>query len=123
MTRASLQAAIPPATPIMLDTSVLLAYLDDTERVSPVAAVVIDDFVGSGRNEATISALSVTETLVRPFGTSAAAIETADVFLMHFPNLRIEHIDYSIAREAGRLRAVTKLRTPDALVIATAAAR
>jgi predicted nucleic acid-binding protein len=123
MSRASLEEAIPRATTIVLDTSVLLAYLNGSETVSRAAAIVLDEFVQTGRNAATISSLTVTETLVRPFAAGPRELETAEDFLMHFPNLGIEDVDYSIAREAGRLRATTNLRTPDALVIATALSR
>ncbi len=120
MSRASLEAALPPGVPIVVDTSVLLAYLNGEELASPAAAVVLDDFVRSGRNMATISAVTVTETLTRPFVAGPVALGIAEAFLMHVPNLVIVPIDYAIAREAARLRAVTSLRTPDALVIATA---
>jgi predicted nucleic acid-binding protein len=120
VSRSSLEHAVPPDTEILLDTSVMLAYLNAGETVSPAATVVIDEFVRSGRNRATISALSVAETLVRPFAAGAAAVALVEGFLLHFPNLAILGVDYETAREAGRLRAVGGLKTPDALVIATA---
>jgi predicted nucleic acid-binding protein len=57
---------------------------------------------------------------VRPFAAGAAAVRIGDAFLLHFPNLTVSGIDYAIAREAARLRAQTSLKTPDALIIATA---
>jgi len=120
MSRASLEAAIPPATPLVLDAFVVLAYLNGNETTSPVAAVVLDDFVRTGRNSATISSVTVTETLVRPFGAGAPALGIAEAFLLHFPNLKVAPVDYAVVREAARLRAVSSLQTPDALVIATA---
>jgi predicted nucleic acid-binding protein len=116
----SLEAAVPPDTQILLDTSVVLAYLNAGEAASPAATVVIDDFVRTGRNRATISAVSVTETLVRPFAVGAHAVRIVDAFLRHFPNLTVSSIDYAMAREAARLRAQTSLKTPDSLIIATA---
>jgi predicted nucleic acid-binding protein len=120
VSRASLEAAVPPRAELLLDTSVVLAYLNASEAASPAATVVIDDFVRTGRNRATISAVSVAETLVRPFAAGAAAVGIVDAFLLHFPNLTVSGIDYAIAREAARLRAQTNLKTPDALIIATA---
>jgi predicted nucleic acid-binding protein len=120
VSRASLEAAVPPHAEILLDTSVVLAYLNAGEAASPAATVVIDDFVRTGRNRATISAVSVAETLVRPFDAGPAALGIVDAFLLHFPNLTVSSIDYAIAREAARLRAQTGLQTPDALIIATA---
>jgi len=73
VSRSSLEAAVPPNSEILLDTSVVLAYLNASEAASPAATVVIDDFVRTGHNRATISAVSVAETLVRPFAAGAAA--------------------------------------------------
>ena len=123
MSQASLEAAIPAGASVVLDTSVVLAYLNGGEAVSRAAAVVVDAFVRTGRNEATISVLTITETLVRPYEAGPRELGIAEAFLMHFPNLGIADVDYSIAREAARLRAVARLPTPDALIIATALAR
>jgi len=73
VSRSSLEAAVPPNTEILLDTSVVLAYLNASEAANPAATVVIDDFVRTGRNRATISVVSVAETLVRPVAAGAAA--------------------------------------------------
>jgi predicted nucleic acid-binding protein len=122
VTRASLEAAIPSGAEILLDTSVVLAYLNASEAATPAAIAVFDDFVRSGRNPATISVVSVAETLVRPFAAGAAAVRVADAFLLHFPSLTVSRVDYAVAREAARLRARTGVKMPDALVIATALA-
>jgi predicted nucleic acid-binding protein len=120
MSRLSLEAAVPGNADILLDTSVVLAYLNADEAASPAATVVIDEFVRPGRNRATISVVSVAETFARPFAAGVATVGIVDAFLRHFPNLTVLDIDYDIAREAARLRARTSLRTPDALIIATA---
>ena len=122
MSRASLEAALPSGAEILLDTSVVLAYLNASEAATPAAIAVFDDFVRSGRNPATISVVSVAETLVRPFAAGAAAVRVADAFLLHFPRLTVSRVDYAVAREAARLRARTGVKMPDALVIATALA-
>ena len=62
-----------PTRAFLLDTSVVLAYLNASEAASPAATVVIDDFVRTGRNRATIRVVSVAETLVRPVAAGAAA--------------------------------------------------
>jgi predicted nucleic acid-binding protein len=120
VSRSSIEQAVPPDTQILLDTSVILAYLNACETVSPVATVVIDEFVRTGRNRATISAVSVAETLVRPFASGVATVALVEGFLLHFPNLTIVGVDYEVARQAGRLRAMSSLKTPDGLVVATA---
>ena len=120
MSRSSLEQAVPPDTEILLDTSVILAYLNAREAVSSAATVVIDEFVRTGSNRATNSAESVAETLVRPFAAGAAAVALVEGFLLHFPNLTIMIVDYEVARQAGQLRALGGLKTPDGLVVATA---
>jgi len=115
-----LRAAFTPGSPIVLDSSAVLAYLNGTDVVAPAATIVIDELVASGANAAVVSAMLVTETLVRPFRAGTAAVGTIETFLRHFPNLRIRDVDYDIAREAARVRAITGLKTPDAIVLATA---
>jgi len=83
--------------------------------------VILDEFIATGRNRAIMSAVSVTDALVRPFRAgSASAAGTVEAFLRSFPNLSIAPVTYEIAREAARIRGVTAIRTPDALVLATA---
>lgn len=121
MATAGLDAAIGPGASLLVDTSAILAYLDGTESVSDVAAYVFDQLVARGRNPAVVSAVSVTEALVRPYrARSASVVGTVEAFLRSFPNLSIEPVTLEVAREAARIRASTALRTPEALILATA---
>ena len=71
----------------------MLAYLSGAEPASAAAASIIDGFVASGRNPAVVSAITVTEALVRPMrAASASAIRLVDDFLLHFPNLRVDPV-------------------------------
>jgi predicted nucleic acid-binding protein len=118
---AALDAAIPAGATILLDTSAVLAYLSGAESTSAAAASVIDRFVASGRNLAVVSAITVTEALVRPMRAgSSTAIRLVDDFLLQFPNLRVEPVTVAVAREAARIRAATAAPTPDCLILATA---
>jgi predicted nucleic acid-binding protein len=120
---ADVEAAIAPGASLVIDTSAVLAYLDGSERVSELAAGVIDRLVASGRNPAVVSAITVTEALVRPIRAgSTSAIAIVETFLGSFPNLAIQPVGDAIAREAAVIRAATSLRTPDAIVLATAVA-
>lgn len=123
MSRAVLEAAIPAGQTVLLDTSAILAYLTGSERVSAVAAVLIDQLVGSGRNLAVVSAITVCEVLVRPNRAgSPGSVRLVDDFLAHFPNLRVDPVTIEIARLGARIRAATAAPTPDALILATAVA-
>ena len=127
---AALERQLAAGAVLVLDSSAVLAYLDGGEQISGAATHVIDGLVRSGRNQALISAVTVTEALVRPFRLAAPtqasedeapdAITTVEDFLRNFPILAIVPVDYAVAREAARIRALTGLRTADALVMATA---
>ena len=120
MSQSSIEAAIPPDATILLDTSAVLAYLSGGEAASPPATIVLDRLVATGRNRGVISALTVTEVLVRPFrAASPTALRTIEDFLGHFPNLAVEPVTVEIAREGARIRAATAGPTPDAIILAT----
>ncbi|MEO7332768.1 MAG: PIN domain-containing protein [Gemmatimonadales bacterium] len=57
---------------------------------------------------------------MRPFRSGTAAVATAEGFLRHFAEIRLVGVTYDIAREAARIRAITGIRAPDALIVATA---
>jgi predicted nucleic acid-binding protein len=123
VTRVSLEAEIRPGDVLVLDSSALLAYLSGRERASAPAATILDEFVRRGRNPGLVSVVSMTEILVRPFRTSDAAVGEVEAFLTVFPGLELVSVDPPLAREAASIRARTGLRSPDALVIATAIRR
>ena len=103
-----------------MDTSVVLAYLAGGEKATDLAVELFDSFVGTGRNTAALSAITVAEILVRPFRRGPAAVATAEGFLRHFGDLRLIDVTYDVAREGARIRAQTDLPMPDALIVASA---
>ena len=117
-----LEAAIPAGDRLLLDTTCLAAYLDETEAVHPVARHVLDAFVASGRNDAIVSMVTMMELLVRPLRRSPPGHRTVLSFVRHHPNLEPVPIDLQVAQEAASLRATYRLRPPDALIVGTALA-
>jgi predicted nucleic acid-binding protein len=115
---AKLEAAIPPKTSIVLDATPLIAYFDGREALSPVANLLIDGWIQSGRNTGIVSVVSVAELLVGPRRAGRGEADVLD-FLKHFPNLDCADVDFAIADAAATLRASTNLKMPDALIIAT----
>lgn len=111
---------IAPGERLLVDTSVVLAYLTGNEPMSRSATDLFDGCIATGRNAAVLSAVSVAELLVRPFARGPGAVATIEGFLRHFGGVRVVDVTYDIAREAARLRAATGLPTPDALIVATA---
>ena len=119
---ASLERAIPTGATILLDTSAILAYLSGAEPTSAAAAVILDRMVATGRNPAVLSAVTVTDTLVRPMRSgSEQTVHLVEAFLEHFPNLRVEPVTFAVARRAAAIRASTAAPTPDSLILATGA--
>lgn len=104
---------------VLLDTTVLAAYLDPTESTHPIARHVVDDLVKSGRNPGVVSMVTVMELLVRPLRASPPGHHTVLAFLRHHANLEPIAIDLQMAQEAASLRAAHRLRTPDAFIVAT----
>lgn len=104
---------------MLIDTSVVLAYLTGTEAISQLATELFDRFLATGRNVGVLSMITVTELLVRPFRSGAPAVAIIEGFVNHFGDLRLVPIDYVTAREAARIRAATGLSTPDSLIAAS----
>jgi predicted nucleic acid-binding protein len=115
-----LSDAIPPGESVLIDSSVVLAYLAGGESGTPRAVELFDAFVATGRNPASLSMVTVAEILVRPFRRDPAAVAIAEAFLQHFGDMRLVPVTYEVAREGARLRASTDLPMPDALIIASA---
>lgn len=118
MSDTTLTEVLPEGATVLIDTSVVLAYLTGTEVISPLAVELFDRCLATGRNHGAISAVTVTELLVRPFRAGPSAASTVEGFLGHFADLRVLAVDYATAREAARIRATAGLSTPDALIVA-----
>lgn len=118
----SIVDVLPPGASVLIDTSVVLAYLTGTEATSPLATELFDRCLATGRNAGAISAVTVTELLVRPFRAGPGAVATVEGFLQHFEGMRVLPIDYATAHEAARIRAAAGLSAPDALIVASLAA-
>jgi len=110
---------LPAGDRILLDSSVLAAYLDGGERTSALAAELLDDLVRSGRNPAVVSMISVMETLIRPLRRLPVAHGTVLAFYREFPNLVAAPVDLDVAAEAANLRVAFGLSAPDALIAGT----
>lgn len=104
---------------ILLDTTLLAAYLDATDAVHPVARHLLDELVASGRNPAVVSMVTVMEILVRPMRSIPPGHHTVLAFLRSHPHLTCVPVDLQVAQDAAHLRADRRLAPPDALIVAT----
>lgn len=119
VSRALLETAIPEGDRLLVDTTVIVGYIDGREMISPVATHVMDEFVKTGRNEAVISMVTVMELLVRPLRASPTGYRHIMDFLTRWPHLTPLEIDLIVAQEAASLRATYNFTPPDALIIGT----
>ena len=117
MKKPGLEAAIAPDQRVVVDTSVLIAYLSGTEAVSPLAREVVDVYLGSGRNDGVVSTVTTSETLVRPTQNGTARDVAFEI--MDRAGVQLRSVDLLVATEAARIRGVTRISLPDALIIAT----
>jgi len=106
--------------PIGLDTCVLIYLIEDDPVLGPLAAQVLEA-VDAGRLQAVTSAVTLLEVLVVPYRDGDAALaERYEALLTRSRNLRLVDLDRGLLRRAAQLRAVTGVRTPDALQLAAA---
>jgi len=117
----SLQDVVKDGERLLLDTTVLAAFLDASEPTHPVAAHVLTNLVASGRNPAIVSMVTVMEILVRPMRMTPPGHRTVLAFLRSHPNLTCVPVDLQVAQDAAHLR-TDGMKPPDALIVATAIA-
>jgi predicted nucleic acid-binding protein len=110
---------VPAGASILVDTSVLLAHLSPWDPVGVHATTLIEGCMLNGRNPGAISAVSVGELLVRPHRHGPQAVDAVLGFLWSIPELFIRSVDFLVAAEAARMRAMLKMAVPDSLILAT----
>lgn len=104
-----------------LDTSVLIYHFEDVPPYSSLTEALFAA-AGEGAVELVVPTLCVTEFLVKPWARGEGAAKEALALLLGLPNARFVAPGVEAAAEAARLRARYGLRTPDALLLATARA-
>ncbi len=105
---------------ICLDTAPLIYYIEE----NPVFIPTIDPFFDAmfrGDFEVVTSTLTLLEVLVHPIRNNNAYLAASyREILSNASHLRTIPVTAEIAEAASRLRAVSKIRTPDAIQVATA---
>jgi len=117
-----LEKDIARGATIVLDTPVLIAYLEGKQAITEAATFMVDSMIHSGRNRAIVSTISAAELLV---GVKRAQREENAVldFLTHFQNVECVPVDLRTAREAAGIRARTNLKVSDSIILAVGALR
>lgn len=102
---------------VVLDASVVIAFLDPDDALHDAAVEVFTEYQ---HDELLIPASAYAEILVGPHRKGAEAVAEVEAFLADFA-VRIETLTPAIARSAAKARSESRsLRLPDALVLATA---
>jgi len=105
---------------VLLDTSVWIYHFEQHPQFGEVATKVISD-LEAGKFHGIASELTLAELLVRPLQLGRQDVaDEYELLLSHFPNLKLAPVSRDILLESASLRAQYKLRTPDAILLATA---
>ena len=106
----------------VIDAGVVIGLLDASDAHHEAARNVFDQ-ARERRDRVLIPASALAECLVGPARRGETSIAAVQAFVAQFP-LEVVPVDAAIATAAARLRAQhgSRLRLPDALVIATAQA-
>ena len=104
---------------VLIDTSIWIYHFEQHPIFAAPAAGVIEQ-LEDGRFRGIASELTLLELIVRPLqlGRQDAA-DDYETLLSYFPNLQLEPVTRGVLLEAAGLRARFRLRTPDAIQLAT----
>jgi len=104
----------------VLDTSVWIYHFEGSAAYGRAADSVLEA-VTEGKIEAVASELVLLELLVAPLKTGAQDVaDEIELTLLHFPNLQLAPVTRAVLVRAAEIRARYGLRTPDAIMLATA---
>ena len=104
---------------MLLDTSIWIYHFEQHPQFAAAAGKIIES-LEEGKFRAVASELTLLELTVRPLQLGRQDVaDDYEVLLDYFPNFELEPISRDILLEAAALRARQRLRTPDAIQIAT----
>jgi len=115
-----LRRVVSGYTLLALDTMVFSYHLSNHPRYTPLTRVVLGA-IESGEVAGLITTVTLAEVLTVPAqaGDRRATLDY-ELYLTHFPNLRLVPLDIALARETALVRGASKLRVPDAVQVAAA---
>ncbi len=105
---------------IALDTNLFIYVFEQHPEFGGKTKAILEH-IENGFVDAVASAVSLTEILVKPIREGNLTLEKQYKLLFsHFPNLTILPIDNVVTEQAAYLRGKYNIKTPDALILATA---
>jgi len=109
-----------PHTLVLIDTALWIYHFERHARFGSLAGKVIKR-LEAGRFRGVASELTLLELTVRPLQIGRQDVaDEYELLLDHFPNLELAPVTREILLLAAGLRARHRLRTPDAIQVATA---
>lgn len=104
---------------VLIHTSIWIYHFEQHPQLAPAAGRIIED-LEQGKFRGIASELTLLELTVRPLQLGRQDVaDNYEVLLGYFPNLELEPISREILMEAAGLCARQRLRTPDAIQLAT----
>jgi len=104
---------------VLIDSSVWIYHLEQHSEFGPAAGKVIES-LEDGRFRGVVSELTLLELTVRPLQLGRQDVaDEYELLLSYFPNVELEPVTREILLDAAALRARHRLRTPDAILLAT----
>ncbi|MBT8421326.1 MAG: PIN domain-containing protein [Gammaproteobacteria bacterium] len=104
---------------ILIDSCIWIYYFEDHPRYADLIDAMLTQWVGRGTALLT-SELSLLEIKTGPLRREKPSVAAEyQLYLNNFPGLSLIPIDQSILNHAARLRARCRIKTPDAIIIAT----
>ena len=117
---AALASALAGHRLIALDTSVWIYHFEGSAAHGRAADSVLEA-VSEGHVTAVASELVLLELLVAPLKKGAQDVaDEIELALLHFPHLQLAPVTRAVLVRAAEIRARYGLRTPDAVMVATA---
>jgi predicted nucleic acid-binding protein len=117
---AALGSALAGHRLVALDTSVWIYHFEGSAAYGPAADSVLEA-IAQGHIEAVASELVLLELLVAPLKKGAQDVaDEIELALLHFPHLQLAPVTRAVLTRAAEIRARYGLRTPDAIMLATA---
>ncbi len=114
-----LSAALGPGR-TAIDTAVFIYLIEEHPDFLPLVAPIFEE-TARGERELVTSAVTLLEVLVVPYRAGDLALaERYEALLTRSRGLRLVELDRAQLRAAAQLRALYRVRTPDALQLAAA---
>ena len=117
---AAVASALAGHRLVALDTSVWIHHFEGSAAYGLAADRVLEA-IAEGRVGAVVSELVLLELLVAPLKKGAQDVaDEIELALLHFPHLELAPVTRGVLTRAAEIRARYGLRTPDAIMVATA---